>query len=241
MSTPELLAWLAATWQTDRYAPGERGGLYSGAEEGTIRRIGLALEPFPGLADWVRSGALDALWLHRPWQTDLSPLPETLPILYHHLPFDEHLTLGYNLPLAGELGLVGLEELGYKQAEGLPPRPIGMQGAAPERSLADWIHHLGVAFGGYDEVIGEPSRPVAQLAVVGAMNDALVREAAGRGAGLYVTGQFRQPARKAVAETGMAVLTIGHRRSEEWGLRALGRMIGDRWPDLQVTWPDDAT
>ena len=62
-------------------------------------------------------------------------------------------------------------------------------------------------------------------AVVGAMNDALVREAHARGAGLYATGQWRQPARAAVRATGLGVVVIGHRRSEQWGLHALCRLL----------------
>jgi putative NIF3 family GTP cyclohydrolase 1 type 2 len=51
------------------------------------------------------------------------------------------------------------------------------------------------------------------------MNDVLVREADRRGARLYVTGQWRERAETAVRETGIGVVIVGHRRSEEWGLR----------------------
>ena len=66
------------------------------------------------------------------------------------------------------------------------------------------------------------------------MNDALVREAADRGANLYVTGQYRKPGQEAVDETGIAVVAVGHRRSEEWGLRALAHLLRQRWPELDV-------
>ncbi len=66
------------------------------------------------------------------------------------------------------------------------------------------------------------------------MTDALVREAARRGADMYVTGQWRQPAEAAVAATGIAVAVVGHRRSEAWGLRLLARLMEEHWSGLRV-------
>ena len=66
------------------------------------------------------------------------------------------------------------------------------------------------------------------------MNDALIREAADRGAGLYLTGQYRTPAQAAVNETGIAVAAVGHCRSEAWGLRALADVLRERWPELVI-------
>ncbi len=61
-----------------------------------------------------------------------------------------------------------------------------------------------------------PSDPYGVVVVAGAMTDALVRAAAGAGAGLYVTGAWRAPASVAVAETGFDVLALGHARWERW-------------------------
>ena len=80
-------------------------------------------------------------------------------------------------------------------------------------------------------------REVSRVAVVGAMTDALVREAASRGADVYTTGQLRQPAQAAVLETGIGVVGVGHRRCEEWGLRALAGVLCERWSRLEVILP----
>lgn len=45
---------------------------------------------------------------------------------------------------------------------------------------------------------------------------------------------MRAPAREAVAETGMAVAAVGHRRAEEWGLRRLESMLRESWANLHV-------
>jgi putative NIF3 family GTP cyclohydrolase 1 type 2 len=151
-------------------------------------------------------------------------------VLWSHLPFDERLTTGLNPRLAAALGLGGVEPLG---PEGGPAgRHVGSW--AP-RGWEDGAADVTAVFGGCEAVLGgRAGAPVARVAVVGAMTDVLVREAADRGAGLYVTGQLRQPARDAVEATGVAVLAVGHARSEWWGARALAHVVAERWGGMTV-------
>ncbi len=69
------------------------------------------------------------------------------------------------------------------------------------------------------------------------MTDVLVREAKDRGANIYITGQLRQPAKLALEETGISCVAVGHKRSEEWGLRALAGLLRDRFSQLEVILP----
>ncbi len=235
----DVVDFLANEFTVDRYPDGEQGGIFHPSGH-PVRRLGLALEPFPEWVSWVHENQFDAIWLHRPWQLDLTTLPPDVGVIYNHLPFDEHLTMGYNVRLAAQFGVHdSLEPLGFKQAiretgEPLPQRPIGMLFDANAQDASEWIRRTEQLFGGCDRV--EPGRKttVGRVAVVGAMNDALIREAAGRGAGLYLTGQYRPSAQEAVDETGIAVVAVGHRRSEEWGLRALAELLLERWPGLTV-------
>lgn len=235
----ELVALLRIEFAVDRYPANEQGGIYRPSKR-PVQRLGLALEPGPRLSAWVAQHQPGALWLHRPWQLDPAALPPDIGVLYHHLPFDETLTIGYNPALAAQLGATGaLEPLGYKQAadetgEPLPRRAIGMLVDVAEQEFDHWLDAVKTEFSGYDRAEAGRQIDVKRIAVVGAMNDALVREAADRGADLYVTGQYRKPAQDAVNETGIAVIAVGHRRSEEWGLRALADLIRQRWPKLEV-------
>lgn len=85
-----------------------------------------------------------------------------------------------------------------------------------------------------DETSLKDETEVTRIAVVGAMNDELVRAAANRGAAVYITGQWRQQAAFAVEETGIGVVCIGHKRTENWALRALAGVLRERWARLQV-------
>ncbi|QJW91512.1 hypothetical protein HNV11_20070 [Spirosoma taeanense] len=238
-SLNDIADFLANEFAASRYPASEQGGLYRFAGR-RVQRLGLALEPWPDIAHWVVQHQLDSLYLHRPWRIDDIPLPADVSILAHHLPFDETLTMGFNTRLAAQLRAIGsLEPLGFKQSQSetgdlLPARPIGMVFDMEKCSLADWETIIRELFGGYDQIVAGATGMVSRVAVVGAMNDSLIREAAGRGVDLYLTGAYRKPAQEAVTQTGIVVMAVGHRRSEEWGLRALADLLRERWPELTL-------
>lgn len=153
-------------------------------------------------------------------------MPGAVGVLTSHLAFDERLTIGYNPELAEALGISRIEVLGTKEG-----RPLGMIGdfAGDAGAL---VARVAAELGAPEAVEPGAGGAVRRVAAVGAMTDALVREAAERGAGAYLTGQMRVPARRAVVETGMAVVAAGHRRSEVWGLHLLARLLRAEWPGL---------
>lgn len=232
----DIAAFLDQLFHSARYGD-DQHGVYR-ASDRPVRRLGLALEPWPGLGAWVVAERLDALWLHRPWQLSASALPSTIGVLADHLAFDEQLTLGYNPRLAAALGLDALDVLGTKDR-----RPIGMIGVVPPQPAAVFQRRVADLFGGLEATLpaAAPDGEVRRAAVVGAMTDALVRAAAAQGATMYLTGQLRQPARTAVADTAMHVLAVGHHRSELWGLHALAAALREHWPTLEVVVRDQGS
>lgn len=182
-----------------------------------VRALGLALAPTPELGGWVRAQGLDALLLHRSHGFEA---PAGLGLLGYHGPFDARLGLARNPWLAEALGL---DE----------PEPV-----APKLSVAnappDARERVVALFGGVEDQHPGVSGVTRRVALADAMTDALVRSAAEHGAGLYVTGQWRKPGALAVAETGLAVLAVGHARSERWGLELLARLVREALPDLRV-------
>jgi putative NIF3 family GTP cyclohydrolase 1 type 2 len=223
----DIAQFLDDLFETAR-VPDDAAGVVRPSER-AVRRLGLALQPWSGVGHWARDAQLDALFMHRALRLDLALLDPDVGVLSYHRAFDEHLTLAYNPWLADALGMTGLDVLGRKEG-----RPIGMVGTVSEYMFARWPQRLEAVFGGLDDVVHATKRTGTRIAVVGAMNDALVREAAARDVGVYVTGQWRYPAAQAVAATGIGVAVVGHRRSEEWGLRMLGRILNERWPDLGI-------
>ncbi|QKZ12089.1 Nif3-like dinuclear metal center hexameric protein [Spirosoma sp. KUDC1026] len=234
----DIAQFLHQQFAVNRYPASEAGGVFRPTNK-PVQRLGLALEPWPGLENWALMNNLDAIWLHRPWQLDPSVLP-ALGILTNHLPFDETLTMGYNPSLAQALGATSpLVPLGFKQAttdtgNALPQRAVGMLFEADTHEFDAWLKEISQQFRGYDRAEAGHQTMISRVAVVGAMTDKLIQEAADQGVQLYVTGQYRKPAQDAVNQTGMAVVAVGHRRSEEWGMQALAALLRTHWPTLEV-------
>ncbi|GAC1397848.1 MAG: Nif3-like dinuclear metal center hexameric protein [Ktedonobacteraceae bacterium] len=208
--------------------PNDQSGIYRPSSH-EVRRIGLALEPWAGMDTWVRQRNLDALFLHRPWHLDMPTLPEHVGVLAYHLAFDLTLTLGFNRRLADVLQMTQLVPFAYKDN-----LLLGMLGDIPPTAASTFIETLAETFGTRPSVEKSRSETIGRLAIVGAMNDSLIRDADAQGADLYITGQFRQLARVAVNETEMMVAVIGHRTSELWGLRTLASLLRERWTSLDV-------
>ncbi|MBA3441399.1 MAG: Nif3-like dinuclear metal center hexameric protein [Pyrinomonadaceae bacterium] len=209
----------------------DQGGVYC-ASPRPVRRLGVALEPWLQLGTWVRDQRLDALFLHRPWQLDPQQLAGDVGVVAYHHAFDERLTLGWNLRLAEAMELSQVEVLGHKD-----DRPLGMIGEVRAQSFATFRLRIAQTFGGEEQTRLYDKGEITRVAVVGAMTELLVGEAWHRGAQVYVTGQWRKPAGRAVAENGIGVIVVGHRRSEEWGLRALAGVIRERWAEVEVVLP----
>lgn len=223
-----IAQFLDTFFAVNRFGEEERGGIYHHSSK-PVCRLGLALEPGMQLTNWAQEQQIDALFLHRPWKLEAGQLASDIGILAYHLAFDERLTLGFNPRLAEVFGMSELEVLGEKEG-----RPIGMVGNISIEKFSIFCEHLKEVFGGTEEILAGTQSDLHRVAVVGAMTDALVREAALRGAEIYITGQLRKPALSAVKEAGIAVVAVGHRRCEEWGLRALAGVLRERWVELEV-------
>ncbi len=221
----DLEAFLNRTLLAGQFGD-DQNGLYR-ASSRLVGRLGLALEPWPQIKDWVLENRLDALFLHRPWK--LGALPDDIGVLAYHYAFDERLTTGYNPYLAEALGFSNLEVLGYKE-----DRPLGMVGDI-ER-VPHEVFHKSVAteFDGLEAVHNAQAGEVLRVCVVGAMRPALIHEAAERGAQVYLTGEYRKSAAQAVLETGLSVFEIGHARSERWGLRKLAELLEAHFSGLEL-------
>jgi putative NIF3 family GTP cyclohydrolase 1 type 2 len=189
-----------------------------------VARLGFALQPAADLAAWSVSEHLDAIFLHRPWGVEDAGLPGGVGVLASHQGFDARLAIGGSAAFAFALEMRDVQPLGDTD-----PSP-GMVGAVGITRPELLIARITEMFGGVEEVVPGAAARIGRIAVANAMTDALVRQAAALGADLYLTGQIRQPARRALAETRMAAVAIGHRRSEEYALRALAQLLADAFP-----------
>ncbi|GCE22490.1 Nif3-like dinuclear metal center hexameric protein [Dictyobacter kobayashii] len=233
MRDPSLEAmalYLDSYLDTARFPDDEHGIYHAGKR--TVGRIGLAIEPWPAIGQWVGEQELDALFLHRPWHINLHTLPPDVGVLAYHLAFDLSLTFGFNPPLAAALHMHNLLPCTFR--EGIA---YGMLGDITPTPLKTLLAELATIFGHPAPITKKYTDIIQRIAVVGAMNDTSIRAAAAEGVQLYITGQLRQPARLAIEETKMTVAIIGHSTGEQWGLHALGNLLTAHWPQLEVYYP----
>ena len=209
-----------AGWLRHRLGAEDLPSVYRPGPE-PVSRLALALEP----GDLPQDLSADALFLHRPFR--LGARFPGLGVLASHDGFDAQLTTGQNWPLARRLGWSGARALGWQG------RPLGLLADLPGPSWTGLLGSLNAELGGWDFVAAPRIQP-SRVLLANALRPELVHLAAAEGAGVYLTGQFRPGARAALAETGLGVVALGHRRSEKWGLRQLERELRAAFPDLST-------
>jgi len=218
-------------------APAPDATLVLHARCAPVARLGLALEPWPGLRAWIAAEALDAVLLHRHWSLTLDGWPAEIGVLASHDAFDRRYGFGRTPELADALALtVGDAHDSLGDRDGHPLGSVGTVRDGGAMDAATLRAALMRTFGGVEAELAPPHAmaPTTRVAMARAMTPALVERAAALGAGAYVTGQLRAPAREAAMRTGLHVLAVGHRRAEEWALGVLARAIGAAWPGLDV-------
>jgi putative NIF3 family GTP cyclohydrolase 1 type 2 len=187
-----------------------------------VARLALALEA----ADLPPDLKADALFLHR--ANRLGEAFAGLAVLNSHDGFDLALTTGPNLALAQRLGWQDIQLVELERASGLVAQ-------VPQRDWETFVDVLSTELGGYDE-LRRPRQPeLGRVAIMNAMRPELLHAAFGQGASAYITGQMRPGALSTARELGLGIIALGHRRSEEWGLRQLKRELEAAFPELSCT------
>ncbi|WP_176012285.1 Nif3-like dinuclear metal center hexameric protein [Victivallis sp. Marseille-Q1083] len=139
-----------------------------------------------------------------------------------HLPLDAHPRFGNNAVLADRVGLI--DRRMFFQYAG---SDIGILGRLPETAAAEALartlqHHLG----GTPPQVFAGDRPVRRVAVIsgGAGLDGL-QCAIDAGAELLITGEIEHTMFHLIAESGIAVIGLGHYRSETTGVQAIRQLL----------------
>ncbi|KAK8064278.1 hypothetical protein PG996_008930 [Apiospora saccharicola] len=223
----------------------------------------LSITPTPGFYDALTKAASQSPrstplgFLHRPWELDpRRAFDEVLTVgnnavLAAKLGMDMDqagIIQGYKGDPERTIGIVG-------------PLVAATARAMPKSQLETEFGSFEGAFGfddddddakgkdGKEELAasGETDHEIRCVAIMNAFHPEEVDQVAGLAVGmglapsledcrgvLYLTGAVREPGLEAARKKGMAVVCVGHRTCEEWGIRHLARVFRERWPGLQV-------
>jgi putative NIF3 family GTP cyclohydrolase 1 type 2 len=233
------------------------------AEHARADQIVLSVTPTPGVYDIIGyeaarvastiPGAIlprpprTVCFLHRPFTLDRRRVRRGTLVLSSHTAFDEIITTGWNVALAGRLTMNVEESVCIQGYKGDPERKIGIVGqvSMPRGVLESRIKQ---EFGAVEAVFEGAAEDIQVVAIMNAFNAGEVQrvlemaqergwiqagELAGRHV-LYLTGQPRESGVFAARESGMSVVCVGHRSAEEWGIRFMAATLRVAFPGVSV-------
>jgi putative NIF3 family GTP cyclohydrolase 1 type 2 len=223
--------------------------------KGPVSHVVLSITPTPGVYEKVQNLANrefrpPVCFLHRPFGLDRRAVPRGTLILASHKRFDERLTVGYNIPLAGSLGLDIEDHVVLQGYRGDPDRLMGLVGQLRKhveiRDVRSAIERQFKTCELYANGV-EQMREVNAVAIVNAFNADMVQrvaEAAVKrkwannsmqlGNVLYLTGQPRETGLESAEAVGMPVACVGHRAAEEWGIRWIADQLRAEYSGITV-------
>ncbi|KAI0015111.1 hypothetical protein F4780DRAFT_773768 [Xylariomycetidae sp. FL0641] len=213
----------------------------------------LAITPTtPGFYASLSSSSSSAAFLHRPWSLDRRRVPRRAAVLASHTGFDAALTVGHNPVLAARLGVVVLAAVVREFGAPLE-RAVGFDapdaadddegGTGPETMIEvvaimnafrpDEVERVAKAAA---QALRDPSNTTTSEEEGEEErdddddddDDSCCRNV------LYLTGAVREPGLQAARDRQMAVVCVGHRVCEEWGIRYLGELLKQTWPAMRV-------
>lgn len=224
------------------------------AELAFIDRIVLSITPTPGLYPYIghidnRHPPRTLCFLHRPWQLDRRAVRGDTLVLSSHTSFDENLTVGWNPPLAMRLGMAEENCFCVKGYKGDADRKIGIVGSV-SISRHTILERIQAEFGQTELIQKGQSEEIRVIAIMNAFNEeevlrvldmaqerTLVPDASAQARGrhvLYLTGQPRESGMLAATALGLTVACVGHRTTEEWGIRFLAAALRAAFPKVAV-------
>jgi putative NIF3 family GTP cyclohydrolase 1 type 2 len=188
-------------------------------------------------------------FLHRPFTLDRRSVRRGTLVLASHTSFDENLTVGWNPALAERLGMHARASLCVKGYKGDAERKIGIVGQVGASQTA-LLEQIQAEFGQIEMAQAGLSDEIRVVAIMNAFSEDEVHrvlsmaleqgwvshdeaEAQGRHV-LYLTGQPRASGLQAATALGLTVACVGHKISEEWGIRYLAAGLRAAFPSVNI-------
>jgi putative NIF3 family GTP cyclohydrolase 1 type 2 len=155
-----------------------------------------------------------------------------------HLPLDGHLELGNAAQIATALG--GVNVKGFCEHRG---RTVGvrcdLQRGASIEALAETLRAL-CSNGPQPLLLPFGSRDISSIAIVTGSGSSAISECSTSGIDLLISGEPKQEVYHRAKELQCSAIFIGHYASETFGVRALKRVLAERFR-VETEWIDEPT
>lgn len=155
-----------------------------------------------------------------------------------HLPLDAHIPLGNAAQLAQYLGATDVTPcFAYRGQK------IGVSAKLPSpTSLEDLSSHLSRCEGVTSPPLILPfgARTVSKVGIATGSASSCIAETVALGLDLLITGEPKQECYHTAKDLGCSLICMGHYASETFGVRALERVLGERF-GVETTFIDEPT
>lgn len=151
-----------------------------------------------------------------------------LNLIAYHLPLDAHEEVGNNAELARVLGLSVETRAGDY---GLLHVGSILSGEMTAAAFADRVER---ELGRRPLLVGDANRTVRRVGWCSGAAPGELAHAAELGCDLYLSGEIRENTTFEAVELGVPYLAAGHTATEQFGIRALGRHLQARFPELEL-------
>jgi putative NIF3 family GTP cyclohydrolase 1 type 2 len=143
----------------------------------------------------------------------------------YHLPLDGHPDLGNNAQLPQALGL---SVAGWFASD--RGAPLALHGTLPEpltlQELATWVE--GVT-GRRPQLFPGRDERIRRLGISSGGGGRTIREAAALGLDAFLSGDPEEDSQALARELGVSFLAAGHHATETFGVRAVARLLEQRF------------
>lgn len=247
----EITAYLDRELEISRYNDHGYNGLQVESTSTSVQKIACAVDAGLSVAERAVESGCQLLVVHHGilWgqsEPFVGPLARKLHLLLSrglslyaaHLPLDGHLRYGNATLLASEIGACNVSPcFEYKGAT------IGVQAEFQSPVPLDDVIARVSSFEGVlcpPVVLPFGKRIIQRIGIATGSATGFIRECALRGLDLLITGEPKQEAYHTAREYQCSVLCIGHYASETFGVRALERVLAERFR-VETTWISEPT
>lgn len=224
-------------------------GLQVESDNRQIGRLALAVDTSPSVIEAAADWRADMLLVHhgllwRSVERIAGPFGQRVRLLLKHginlyaahLALDAHPVVGNNAVLANLLG-VSIDEWWFAQAG----TAMAVYGSVPpDTQLESFLNRIEEALGTQALLLAHGPQTVANVAILSGAGAGEVAAARALGADTFLTGETSHANFYAASDHGMNVIFAGHYATETVGVRALGRLLSQRF-ELETRFMDFPT
>ena len=247
----EICSFLDSTLNHKAFKDASLNGLQIESSTHSVTKIGFSVDAGLSVAEKAVEAGCQLLVVHHgvlwgdcerivgPWAKKLSLfLGRGLSLYASHLPLDGHTELGNAAQLAALLNLSEIEPcFQYGGAT------IGVRGLLPAPTPLSEIRAMlsgieGALTPPLALPFGNPS--ISLVGIATGAGTSVIPDCAAMGLDLLITGEPKQSAYHQAKEHQVSVLCVGHYASETFGVRALERVLRERFR-VQTAWLSEPT